>query len=205
MSVENACVEKTDNMAANGVIHVIDRVLFPPEQDVLQIIQNDAYLKWVSFFIFIFICLTDKLHVSIPPFVTSFFEKINRSGYGTIDIVSISLGFIVYRLSNEVDFYFAFYRDFANALVKSGVSSRLSEPGQFTVFAPSRSAMRRNWRLSRLIRNPTPKLKQVGHNFFYPICHMILFHFYNADRNKLCMYVTNRTYEKHMQTKIFST
>ena len=43
--VNSAKITDANNKAGNGIIHVIDRVLFPPEQTAMQKIKADPRLS----------------------------------------------------------------------------------------------------------------------------------------------------------------
>ena len=47
VSVNNAKITKTDLQAENGLIHVIDRVLMPPTQNLLEIVQANPDLTYL--------------------------------------------------------------------------------------------------------------------------------------------------------------
>ena len=43
--MNSAKITDANNVAGNGIIHVIDRVLFPPEQTAMQKIKADPRLS----------------------------------------------------------------------------------------------------------------------------------------------------------------
>ncbi|XP_013413795.1 transforming growth factor-beta-induced protein ig-h3 [Lingula anatina] len=96
-SIEASSIEKGDFEAANGVIHIIDRVIFPPEQTLDEIMTEDE-------------CL----------------------------------------------------RPFEEALKKEGLAAQLSQSGSYTVFVPTRAAVRRVKR--RLDNMSHDQLKKILKN-----------------------------------------
>lgn len=50
------------------------------------------------------------------------------------------------------------------------MASKLNEPGQFTLFAPGREAMRRSWKMDKAMRYPSPELNRVGNTCLSIIC-----------------------------------
>lgn len=45
LAANDATVTNPDNTCANGVIHVVDKVMLPPESDLLDMIRSDPDLR----------------------------------------------------------------------------------------------------------------------------------------------------------------